>query len=134
MVTEYAFNEVRGCSYYFGQHVTNNFLKSNKLVSLIRAHEAKLDGFQLHFWRGQNQPPSVITLFSAPNYCDVLQNKGAYLCVDGQNISIQQFKHSNHPYILPHFKNVFEFSMPFIVSNVLKIMDALLLNVFDDND
>lgn len=31
-------NNVRGCSYYFGYEVSNNFLEKNKLISIIRAH------------------------------------------------------------------------------------------------
>lgn len=31
-------NHVRGCSYYFGYEVSNNFLEKNKLISIIRAH------------------------------------------------------------------------------------------------
>jgi len=41
----FAFNENRGCSFTFGPQVTNNFLFTNKLVSIVRAHEAKLEGF-----------------------------------------------------------------------------------------
>lgn len=33
-------NEVRGCSYFFGQAAMVSFLKKNKLLSLLRAHEA----------------------------------------------------------------------------------------------
>lgn len=37
---KFAQNEVRGCSYFFGQSATNAFLQRNKLLSIIRAHEA----------------------------------------------------------------------------------------------
>ena len=35
----YVNNEVRGCSYYFGQEAANKFLRHNNLVSVIRGHE-----------------------------------------------------------------------------------------------
>lgn len=34
-------NTVRGCSYYFGYELSQGFLDRNKLISVIRAHEAQ---------------------------------------------------------------------------------------------
>ena len=39
-------NENRGCSFVFGSRATN-FLNENDLLSIIRAHEAQLDGFKM---------------------------------------------------------------------------------------
>ena len=33
----------------------------------------------MHHWNGKGEFPTVITVFSAPNYCDVYNNKGAIL-------------------------------------------------------
>ena len=33
----------------------------------------------MYKWKGKNEFPSVITIFSAPNYCDVYNNKGAVI-------------------------------------------------------
>lgn len=33
----------------------------------------------MHKWAGVSDFPSVITIFSAPNYCDVYNNKGAVI-------------------------------------------------------
>jgi serine/threonine-protein phosphatase 2B catalytic subunit len=33
-------NEVRGCSWFFGNESANKFLQKNNLISVIRAHEA----------------------------------------------------------------------------------------------
>ena len=33
----------------------------------------------MHYWEKPQQVPSVITIFSAPNYCDVYKNKAAVL-------------------------------------------------------
>jgi len=57
----------------------NPFLRKNNLLSVIRAHEAQLDGYKMHKWNGPKEFPVVITIFSAPNYCDVYQNKGAVI-------------------------------------------------------
>ena len=55
-----------------------NFLAKNNLVTLIRAHEAQIDGYKVHHWNNEGFP-QVITVFSAPNYCDVYKNKAAFL-------------------------------------------------------
>lgn len=36
----YKFNEVRGCSFFYGQDASKKFLDANNLISIIRAHEA----------------------------------------------------------------------------------------------
>jgi serine/threonine-protein phosphatase 2B catalytic subunit len=46
---------------------------------MIRAHEVELDGYKMHYWNGLKEFPMVITLFSAPNYCDVYNNKAAII-------------------------------------------------------
>ena len=33
----------------------------------------------MHRWNGTGEFPCVITIFSAPNYCDVYNNKGAVI-------------------------------------------------------
>lgn len=45
-------NEVRGCSYIFGYELTKSFLSKNKLLSVIRAHEAQANGFKMYHWGG----------------------------------------------------------------------------------
>lgn len=72
-------NDARGCSYYFGFELTKKFLQKNGLLSVIRAHEAQANGFKMYHWGGQKQFPTVITIFSAPNYCDFYNNKGAVI-------------------------------------------------------
>lgn len=72
-------NDARGCSYYFGYELAKGFLNKNGLLSVIRAHEAQANGFKMYHWGGQKQFPTVITIFSAPNYCDFYNNKGAVI-------------------------------------------------------
>lgn len=71
-------NKQRGCSYVFGAEALSSFLQVNNLLCLIRGHEVQLEGFKMFNWRGQNFP-QIITLFSAPNYCDTYNNKGAVI-------------------------------------------------------
>lgn len=60
-------------------NAVNKFLESNNLLSVIRAHEAQVEGYKMHKWNGSGDFPVVITIFSAPNYCDVYNNKGAVI-------------------------------------------------------
>ena len=72
-------NTVRGCSYFYGKDAANKFLNKNKLISIIRGHEAQIDGFKMHKWNGEEEFPPVITIFSAANYCETYHNKGAII-------------------------------------------------------
>jgi len=58
--------------------------------------------------------PSVITLFSAPNYCDVYGNKGAILSWNGSKMVFKWFWQCPHPFWLPNLADAFSWSLPFI--------------------
>ena len=67
---------MRGVSYTFGMDVTLKFLEKNGIELLCRAHQLMDEGYKFCFRR------KVLTLFSAPNYCNSFNNKGAIMCVD----------------------------------------------------
>ncbi len=52
------------------------FLQRNNLLSIIRAHEAQDAGYKMYRKSQSTGFPSLITIFSAPNYLDVYGNKG----------------------------------------------------------
>lgn len=90
----------RGVSYFFGPKVLNRFLIVNNLDLVIRSHELKDEGYEIQFDR------RLITVFSAPNYVDYSQNKGAFIVFRGSNLNNRQqalvpkfckFSHSQHP-------------------------------------
>lgn len=108
-------NDVRGCSYFFGAELAKNFFEKNKVLSIIRAHEAQAEGFKMYKWSGAEKFPAVITIFSAPNYCDFYNNKGAVIKFESNSLNIQQFVDSPHPYLLPNFMNLFTWSIPFVI-------------------
>eukprot|EP00930_Biecheleria_cincta_P014820 TRINITY_DN1258_c0_g1_i1.p1 TRINITY_DN1258_c0_g1~~TRINITY_DN1258_c0_g1_i1.p1 ORF type:complete len:565 (+),score=96.23 TRINITY_DN1258_c0_g1_i1:125-1819(+) len=119
-------NEVRGCSYFFSFDGATTFLKKNSLLSVIRAHEAQLEGYKMHRKDPASGFPIVITIFSAPNYCDVYNNKGAILKFDNSTLNILQFNCSQHPYHLPNFMDVFQWSMPFVIEKVTEMLYYIL--------
>ncbi|MGH0143679.1 UNVERIFIED_CONTAM: hypothetical protein FKN15_000634 [Acipenser sinensis] len=87
----------RGVSCQFGPDVTKRFLEQNQLNYIIRSHEMKSEGYEVTH-NGQ-----CITVFSAPNYCDQMGNKGAYIHLRGSDLKpeFHQFTAVPHPNVQP---------------------------------
>jgi len=76
----------------------------------------------MYKWNNSVDFPSVITIFSAPNYCDVYNNKGAVIKFKNNMVNIQQFNYSPHPFILPQFMNIFNWSIPFVSEKISEML------------
>ncbi|KAL2476614.1 Serine/threonine-protein phosphatase 5 [Abeliophyllum distichum] len=63
----------RGVGLSFGADVTKRFLQDNGLDLVVRSHEVKNDGYEIE------HDGKLMTVFSAPNYCDQMGNKGAFI-------------------------------------------------------
>uniref|UniRef100_A0A8C5BN50 Serine/threonine-protein phosphatase n=1 Tax=Gadus morhua TaxID=8049 RepID=A0A8C5BN50_GADMO len=87
----------RGVSCQFGPDVTERFLTENKLDFIIRSHEVKPEGYEV------THNGKCITVFSAPNYCDQMGNKGAYIHLRGSDLKpeFHQFTAVPHPNVKP---------------------------------
>ncbi|KAJ1962257.1 Palmitoyl-protein thioesterase 1 [Dispira parvispora] len=82
----------RGVGIEFGPDITEAFLKHNNLDVLVRSHEVKDEGYAVE------HNGKCLTVFSAPNYCDRMDNKGAFLNVTPDaKYEWQQFSAVPHP-------------------------------------
>uniref|UniRef100_A0A8C8RB09 Serine/threonine-protein phosphatase n=1 Tax=Pelusios castaneus TaxID=367368 RepID=A0A8C8RB09_9SAUR len=87
----------RGVSCQFGPDVTKSFLERNHLDYIIRSHEVKPEGYEV------THDGKCITVFSAPNYCDQMGNKGSYIHLRGSDLrpEFHQFTAVPHPNVKP---------------------------------
>ena len=86
----------RGVGMSFGPDVAKKFLEENNLSLLIRSHEVKQEGYEVE------ADGKVITVFSAPNYCDQMGNKGGLVIFKGEktlNPTFKTFSAVSHPNI-----------------------------------
>ncbi|XP_063314642.1 protein phosphatase 3 catalytic subunit alpha isoform X3 [Pelobates fuscus] len=125
-------NTVRGCSYFYSYPAVCEFLQHNNLLSILRAHEAQDAGYRMYRKSQTTGFPSLITIFSAPNYLDVYNNKAAVLKYENNVMNIRQFNCSPHPYWLPNFMDVFTWSLPFVGEKVTEMLVNVLSICSDD--
>merc|ERR1712226_429355 len=86
----------RGVGYSFGPDVTEKFLSMNGFSLLIRSHEVKDEGYLVE------HGGKTITVFSAPNYCDSMGNKGAFILLDKSLVpKFTQYTEVPHPDVRP---------------------------------
>ncbi|CAI5758768.1 unnamed protein product [Candida verbasci] len=123
---EFLTNNVRGCSYAFTYKAACKFLDKTKLLSVIRAHEAQNAGYRMYKRTKTMGFPSLLTMFSAPNYLDSYNNKAAVLKYEHNVMNIRQFNSTPHPYWLPHFMDVFTWSLPFVGEKVTDMLVSIL--------
>ncbi|KAK3700273.1 hypothetical protein RRG08_033551 [Elysia crispata] len=87
----------RGVGVQFGPDVTARFLELNKLDYVVRSHEVKNEGYEVM------HGGKCITVFSAPNYCDTMGNKGAYINITGDDLTpkFTSYESVPHPNVKP---------------------------------
>ncbi|ORZ01069.1 Metallo-dependent phosphatase-like protein [Syncephalastrum racemosum] len=82
----------RGVSYCFGKKVINEFLAKFDLDLVCRAHMVVEDGYEFFNDR------TLVTVFSAPNYCGEFDNFGAIMSVSEELLcSFELLTPADHP-------------------------------------
>ena len=66
----------RGVSFVFGADVVSNFLEEQELELICRAHQVVEDGYEFFGKR------RLVTIFSAPNYCQEFDNAASMMTID----------------------------------------------------
>ena len=77
----------RGMGYLFGKIAIEQFLETNSIDLLIRAHECVMNGCEYSL---NNK---VLTVFSASNYCGLVGNESGLIYINlTSNLEIKRFK------------------------------------------
>ncbi|SCW02359.1 LAFE_0F04698g1_1 [Lachancea fermentati] len=97
----------RGLGFAFGPDITASFLSKNKLSKIFRSHEVRMGGVEFEHNK------KLVTVFSAPNYCDAQGNLGGIIHVvpgmgivnqngnDDEDLIVDTFESVSHPDIKP---------------------------------
>jgi len=86
----------RGVGFSFGPDICQAFLERNNLKLVVRSHQVKDEGYLVE------HEGKTVTVFSAPNYCDRMGNKGAYIEFGPDMEPVyHQFEAVEHPNVQP---------------------------------
>ncbi|EDO16264.1 hypothetical protein Kpol_505p41 [Vanderwaltozyma polyspora DSM 70294] len=97
----------RGLGFAFGPDITKDYLERNNLRKVMRSHEVRMTGVKFE------HDGKLITVFSAPNYCDSQGNLGGIVHVmpgngfllqngnDDEDLVVETFEAVKHPEIKP---------------------------------
>lgn len=97
----------RGLGFAFGPDITADYLNRNGLKKVFRSHEVRMGGIKYE------HNGKLVTVFSAPNYCDSQGNMGGIIHIvpgegvllqngnDDENLIVETFEAVEHPNIKP---------------------------------
>jgi serine/threonine-protein phosphatase 5 len=86
----------RGVGIQFGPDITKSFCDNNGIQAVIRSHEVRNGGYSVE------HDGRLITVFSAPNYCDTTGNLGAYINIGHDHeLKYHTFSAVSHPNVRP---------------------------------
>ena len=127
---DFSENRLRGCSVQFGYQPLKKLLVKLGVKMLVRGHEVQQDGYKMHKWNAPEEPaPLMCTIFSAPNYCGVYQNKGAVLSVSRNKFTLKTFEETQPPFYMGlelANGNVFAHGLNLLSSTMLDIFTQIL--------
>ncbi len=82
-----------------------------KLLVAVAGYEELWFGLDRRGATGDRKIPPCITVFSAPNYCDLYRNKASFLKLTDEGYSLSQLTWVSHPFYLPNFANGLQASL-----------------------
>lgn len=86
----------RGVGFGFGPDVTRTWCELNGITSVLRSHEVRQRGY------AEEHEGLCCTVFSAPNYCDSMNNLGAFAHIDDRGtVKWTTFDAQPHPDVRP---------------------------------
>lgn len=88
----------RGLGIQFGPDVTERFCLNNKIRKVLRLHEVRMGGVE------EEHNGRLITVFSAPNYCDSTGNLGGVVDIE-ENAAYDAARDKGEGYRDAHDKN-----------------------------
>jgi len=95
--TTFMHNTTRNVSFFYTYQAVCQFLARNNLDMLIRGHESQVTGYKMYRNTPYHKLPSMITIFSAPNYLESHDSCGAILqYFSHRNITIRQYLKATH--------------------------------------
>jgi len=120
--------------FMFGPDVTEQFCTQNNVKLVIRSHEVKADGFL-------RDHPTLMSVFSAPNYLDTGGNKGAFLQLSptgaGGSLEVKPTSYTAvpHPDLKPmHHQEFITQNHPHLTRQMKKKVSATKGDEFGDSD
>ena len=120
-------NQSRMTSYLYGAKGLMPFLDNNNLTCIVRAHQVMEEGYKLHYFLQDVDVPPCITVFSAPNYCDIYHNKGSFMRLEPDSICFEQFDAVDHPTHLPGMVDAISFSLDALMDQLVEVVSELIL-------
>ena len=124
----------RGAGYLFGGDVVAKFNEINHIDLIARAHQLVMEGYKTMFpakgYKGTQPQDSLVTVWSAPNYCYRCGNVAAILELD-EHLD-QHFKVSYRIFLSTSLFNLRKDpSLHFMAWNVLLHCIIILLQIGD---
>jgi len=120
--------------YMFGPDVTQTFCEKNGLQCIVRSHEVKAAGYR---W----DHPTLLSVFSAPNYLDTGNNMGAFLRLTtkgaGTPVEIEPTSYPcvPHPDLPPmHWQETITQNYSHLTRKMKKKVEATTFDEFGDSD
>lgn len=124
-VPQFKYNSKRRCSFSYNYTAVKDFLDKNAFHTIFRGHEVQYDGY-MSYKSYKDSIPSLYTIFSAPNYCDIYQNTGAIAFYNGQKVKMHFFEASLHPFTNTNFVDVINQTMPYVCEKITEFYLDLL--------